>query len=351
MSGIPAITVVPTELSDPNLQWLREDGADVGPQRAKDYPDLTGRANRLDDFHGVVGGLDLLVSTAGNFNRYLNAFMRQVYLPSNALVKSYLWTTSPPISLPQLNNGGRVSVGNVEFVGQPHIVMGPNGIMNQVISGGYNDGAASSILQNKGNVLLVAKGNPKNICDVRDLVGNRTIVGSRVEAGSYDNYTSSIWNIIFWEERNAGASFDDACAEADKIFDKIMNPSNPQKILEGNRIMHRDTPQAIADGVADAGFLFYHLAQTAVEANPDLFEIVPLGGTVAAPAPLLGNRVATMRAIKVSQTTGNFSAQEIANRDSFFGAITNTAPLQALLEQYWVCLPGTIAGNNQPSPA
>ena len=53
MSTPPAITVVPTRLSDPNLVWLREDGADIGPQRDPGHPDLTGRANRLDDVHGV----------------------------------------------------------------------------------------------------------------------------------------------------------------------------------------------------------------------------------------------------------------------------------------------------------
>ena len=43
-----------------------------------------------------------------------------------------------------------------------------------------------------------------------DLVGRRTIVSSRLEAGSYGNYTSSIWNITFWKHRNAGESFQSA---------------------------------------------------------------------------------------------------------------------------------------------
>lgn len=351
MSLVPDITTVPTQLQDPNLVWLREDGADVGAQRDPLYPDLTGRANRLDDFHGEISGLDLLVSTAGNFNRYLNAFMRQVYLTANPQVKSYMWSTSPPVSIQQIDNGGRLAVGNVEFKGVPHIVMGPNGIMNTMISRGYNDGAASSILQNNGNVLLVKKGNPGNISDIRDLIGRRVIVSSRLEGGSYGNYNTSIWNIVFWQERNAGASLEAACDEASKVFNKIMNPNNAAKIVEGNRIMHRDTPQAVADGVADAGFLFYHLAQTAVEANPDLFDIVPLGGTVAMPQPLLGNRVATMRAIKINAATGGFSAQELTNRDNFFNLITDTAARETLLNQYWVNVPGTISGNNQPTPA
>ncbi|MCA9708586.1 MAG: hypothetical protein KDK70_22240 [Myxococcales bacterium] len=350
MSTPPAITVVPTRLSDPNLVWLREDGADIGPQRDPGHPDLTGRANRLDDVHGVIRGGDLVVSTAGNFNRYLNAFMRQVYLPANPQVQQYFYTTSPPISVQQIDNGGRVAVGNVEFVGVPHVVMGPNDVMNAHISHGHNDGPAASILSNHGNVLLVRAGNPKGIHCLEDLVGRRTIVSSRLEAGSYGNYTSSIWNITFWKHRNAGETFQSACDAADQLFDAIMNPGNPKKIVEGDRIMHRDTPQAIADGVAHAGLLFYHLAQTAVEANPGLFEIVPLGGTVEDPQPLLGNRVATMRALKISAAVGGFGAQELANRDAFFDAITDTAANAALLGQFWVREPvGT--GNNQPTPA
>jgi hypothetical protein len=60
----------------------------------------------------------------GNFNVFLNYFMRQVYLPANPLVKQYWYTTSPPVSIPQVSNGGRISVGNMEFLGDPHVIMG-----------------------------------------------------------------------------------------------------------------------------------------------------------------------------------------------------------------------------------
>ena len=81
-----------------------------------------------------------------------------------------------------------------------------------------------------------------------------------------------------------------------------------------------------------------------MEAHPGLFEIVPLGGTADDPQPLLGNRVATMQAIRIA---GPWTAQQEINRDNFFFAITDPAANAALLAQYWVREPVTT-GNNQP---
>ncbi len=85
---IPEITTDPVVLGQKTLQWLREGGVDTIPQRPFDHPDLTGQANVLDDWHMQTNpdGWDLLVSTAGNFNRFLNVFHRQVYLPANPVV-------------------------------------------------------------------------------------------------------------------------------------------------------------------------------------------------------------------------------------------------------------------------
>ena len=114
--------------------------------------------------------------------------------------------------------------------------------------------------------------------------------------------------------------------------------------LVGDRIHHRDVPQALADGEADVGLMFYHLAKTAIEANPGLFEIVPLGGTENDPQPLPGNRVATMQAIRIR---GNWTFQQSKNRDNFFFGITDSAANAAFLKQFWLREPVTT-GNNQP---
>ena len=351
---IPEITTEPVVLGQKTLIWLREGGNDTIPQRPFDYPDLTGQANVLDDWHMQTSpdDWDLLVSTAGNFNRFLNVFYRQKYLPNNPVVSAGQWgySTSPPISIDQLDNGGRLAFGNMEIRGIPMVVMGPNSIMNAVVDGGYNDGERAKILSNFGNVLLVPAGNPKNIRDIWDLgrQGVRVVTSNpETEPGSFGNYSSSVFNIAFREVEAATGDIELADKRASRLFNNVFNPRNNEqrkKWVVGDRIHHRDLPQALADGEADVGLIFYHLAQTAIEANPGLFEIVPLGGTVENPEPLLGNRVATMQAIRIN---GDWTPQQIINRDNFFLEITEPADNSALLAQFWLREPVTT-GNNQP---
>ena len=351
---IPEITTEPVVLGQKTLIWLREGGDDIIPQRPFDFPDLTGQANVLDDWHMQTStdDWDLLVSTAGNFHRFLNAFNRQVYLPANPVVDDGQWgySTSPPISIEQLDNGGRLTFGNMVIRGNPMVVMGPNGIMNAVVAGGYNDGERAKILSNFGNVLLVQAGNPKNIQDIWDLgrQGVRVVTSNpETEPGSFGNYSSSVFNIAFREVEAATGDIELAETQASILFNRVFNPRRNRrrkKWVVGDRIHHRDVPQALANDEADVGLFFYHLAQTAIEANPGLFEIVPLGGTVENPEPLLGNRVATMQAIRIA---GDWTPQQIINRDNFYSAITDPVANSALLTRYWVREPVTT-GNNQP---
>ncbi|WP_158500400.1 substrate-binding domain-containing protein [Xenococcus sp. PCC 7305] len=351
---VPEITTKPIVLGQKTLQWPREGGMDEIPERPFDYPDLTGQANILEDWHMQTSSddWDLLFSTSGNFYRFLNVFFRQTYLPNNPVVEQGQWgySTSPPVSLPQLKNGGRLSIGNMEILGMPMVVMGPKSIMNGVVKGGYNDGEPAKILSNFGNVLLVPSGNPQKINNIWDLGRENIRVATsnpETEAGSFDNYSSSVFHMAFREVEADTGDINIANRKATNLFNQIFNPKNNErrrKWVVGDRIHHRDVPQALADGEADVGLMFYHLAQTAVNAHPGLFEIVPLGGTVENPEPLLGNRVATMQAIRIA---GNWTPQQTVNRDNFFSAITDPVANSALLTQYWVREPVTT-GNNQP---
>ena len=50
------------------------------------------------------------------------------------------------------------------------------------------------------------------------------------------------------------------------------------KVEYGERIHHREAPQAIMDGRADVAIVYYHLALGYTRIFPSLFEMVPLGG-------------------------------------------------------------------------
>ena len=71
--------------------------------------------------------------------------------------------------------------------------------------------------------------------------------------------------------------------------DFLQAKTSQGQVVFGERIHHREAPQAVADGSADVAPVFYHLALRYVRIFPDYFDIVPLGGSVEDPDPLEGN--------------------------------------------------------------
>ncbi|MEM6251391.1 MAG: substrate-binding domain-containing protein [Cyanobacteria bacterium P01_D01_bin.156] len=350
--SIPEIKSEPVVQGQETLIWPREGDRDLIPQRSFDYPDLTGRGNVIDDWHMQTSrdDWDLLISSAGNFHRFLNGFFRQRYLPNNPSVANGQWgySTSPPISLEQIENGGRLTFGNIEIMGNPMIVTGPKKLMEEMKRRGFAEGEPAPMLSNHGNVLLVRAGNPKNIQGLWDLGRPDVKVATpnpKTETRAFDNYRTSIFHMAFRDVEAQTGNIDEAERQANLLFNQVFNnQSIPGKWVVGDRIHHRDLPQIVADSDADAGIFFYHLAQTAMEAHPGRFEIVPLGGTAENPEPMLGNRVATMFAIRIA---GDWTSQQKTNRDRFFSKITSPRENRTLLKRYWLRPPVTT-GNNQP---
>ncbi len=68
------------------------------------------------------------------------------------------------------------------------------------------------------------------------------------------------------------------------------------KIFFGHCIHHREAPEALVAGNADAAMLYYHLALRFTRIFPELFALVPLGGTADAPEPAPGNVIAFIHA-------------------------------------------------------
>lgn len=348
---IPEITGEPKVVGQQTLQWLREGGDDVVPEHPHNHPSLTGRANVLDDLHGVVdtSHTDLSISTAGNFHRFLNAFMRNEFLPANPEVNQYFYSTSPPVSVDQTSYE-RLSFGNLTLQGRPMVAMGPKSLMNKLSAMGYTASEPRKILSNHGNVLLVRKGNPKRIQNIWSL-GRRNVrvatSNPTTEPGSFGNYASSLFHITFWQVFEETGNMDYAEKLATKFYNRIFNgkKGRKDKWVVGDRIHHRDVPQLIADGDADVAPIFYHLAQTAIEANPDMFEMVPLGGSIAEPEPVTGNKVATMFVVKID---GDWTTEQLEHQDRFYDAISSHVSNEVLLNYYWVRQPVTT-GNNQPS--
>ncbi len=303
MAGaVPTITGSPVIVSPDLLEWP----ADF--KQANPY--LTEpTANRLSDLHGEVNNCDIVLSTAGNYHMALKELWNDVYLKDYVKdldIKVWYYTTSPPISPQQVSND-MVQFGNLNMGCKPQVAAGPGKLMKKLTKMGVTDGKPVKFLKNNGNVILVKKGNPKNIKSVWDLGrSDVTLVtpNPEMEPGSFGNFSGSIYNIAK-NDKNPPKGM-----TAEKLFNSIFNTDqtgcstkegskNKCSWVSGKRIMHREQPWAVYSGNADAGFIFYHLALYFTRAFPDQFEIVPLGGTADKPQPLPGNKVGVLSVVKI----------------------------------------------------
>lgn len=283
-------------------------------------------ANFLNDLHGKMTDCELSFTTAGNYHMALRELFQTNFLPkfpADAPLKNYFYTTSPPIAVRQIKNKV-VQFHNFESNCQPSVVAAPAGVMNSLKASGLLEGDAPlAVFKNRGNVILVKKGNPKKIKTIWDLGReNVSIVtpNPNTEPGSFANYTNTIYNVALNDTAHAPANMD-----ADKLFNSIFNATIDDECKEnkdkkkkenrdedecrikwyaGSTIHHREVPWSIAYGKADASVIFYHLALYMVRTFPDKFEIVPLGGTADDPQPMAGNLIETTLITRVKNASG-----------------------------------------------
>jgi len=293
--AVPVITGTPVIDSPKLINWERD--------QVPANPDLfEPTSNRIYDLHSQINDCDIVLSTSGNYHMALKELWYDQFLPTSPGLNNWMYTTSPPISVPQATNSV-LTIGNWKTTCAPSVAVGPKGIMNSLTAAGLTDAAPIAVIQNYGNVLLVKKGNPKNIQNIWDLAKrNIKIVTPNpyTEPGSFGNYSGSIYNIAA-NDLNPPSSL-----SANKLFNAIFNANNG-KWLAGARIHHREVPWSIAYGNADVGMIFYHLALYMKRNFPDLFDIVPLGGTVADPQPVVGNKVGTMFIVPLK---GNWNVKQ-----------------------------------------
>jgi len=304
VSAVPTSTGHPELVGPKLLHWER----DIVKTERADLTEPT--SNRVWDLHSHTSSCDVGLSTSGNYHMALKDLWYGKFLPENKdIVKDWFYTTSPPVSYAHVKTG-LLAIGNWETSCKPTVAVGPKKLMKKLKTANYIEGKPVPIIQNQGNVLLVKKGNPKNIQTIWDL-GRKgvSVVTSNPysEPGSFGNYSGSIYNIAKNDEKNAPDGL-----TADKLYKKIFN-SKGKYWKSGYRIHHREVPWAVANGAADAGPMFYHLAVYAKKQFPELFDIVPLGGTIDSPVPLAGNKVGTMFIAKVK---GDWNENQLKARDA-----------------------------------
>lgn len=227
-------------------------------------------SNLLLDFHGDPSTAELVIFSDGNHHMALKEAI-EAFGRTPSGTRGVFYATTPPGPILTLLQQRRLQLGNFILSACPHIFIGPPHILEHLVETGHISGHGPFV-RNQGNVLLVKRGNPKGISSLEDLKRSDVTVflsNPGTEAASHRGYCDTLVNLTGDE----------------KIVASL-------RTVYGERIHHREAPEAVAGGSADAALIFYHLALYFTRCFPNDFDIVPLGGTAQRPNPLEGNPVA-----------------------------------------------------------
>ncbi|AKS23159.1 MAG: uncharacterized protein C75L2_00450001 [Leptospirillum sp. Group II 'C75'] len=291
---LPPIRNVPVLDQPPILAWPRDEKT-----LSADITDPS--ADTLSDLHGVLRGdacrrLDLLLSTEGNYYMALRELVKSILKPGTpGAPGSFLYTTSPPVSLPQ-SRANALSLGNLRILCRPEVAVASWPTIRKLQQAGLAEGRPIPVIQGEGEVLLVKKGNPLHIRSVWDLgrPGVRVVTPNPVkEKGAFLAYARTLYQIAK-NDPHPPAGW-----TAEKLFRAVYDSSDPHKWVAGPRIHHRDEPWSVAYGHADVAILFHQLGLATQRAFPDVFDLVPLGGTIEHPRPLPGSVISTSVLVRI----------------------------------------------------
>ena len=234
------------------------------------------------DFHGDPCNARLVVFSDGNHHMALRECL-DLFLGRNKGLSGIFYATTPPGPIVGMLREGGLQMGNLVIHVSPHVFIGPPKVLDNLVADGFMS-EHLPFVRNQGNVLLVKKGNPKEIFRVSDLLRRDVrlfLSNPETEKASFTAYYNTL---------KAMASAQ--TASPDFLDDKIAKG----QVLFGKHIHHREAPQAVADDRVDVAVVFYHLALRYVRIFPSLFEIIPLGGTASEPQPDPGNMIGVTHA-------------------------------------------------------
>ncbi len=214
------------------------------------------------DFHGDPTNSELCVFSDGNHHMALQAGLDE-FRVREGLDSIFYCTTPPGVYLDWLR-AGAIEIGNLTLRLKPDLVIGPEELISrQTTSMGIE--SCKVFAKSQGNHLIVRKGNPKNLQGITDLFRPDVrlfISNPTTEKASHEVYRSTIERFALAEKMPP--------ATVDALF------ADPEKIMFGELIHHREAPQALADGAADVAIVYAHLALRYTRIFPDLIETVTL---------------------------------------------------------------------------
>ena len=223
------------------------------------------RSNLCLDFHGDPASAQLVVFSDGNHHMALAECVEAFVRRSPGLHEVFYTTTPPSVYLAMLRTG-ELTLGNLTLRVSPNVVIGPREVVERLHAEGET-GPPVAFARSRGNVYLVRAGNPKGIRGVADLLRPDVVPfmsNPDTEAASYGVYRETIVATARTRGLDVGA--------LERRLSGEGGESGP--IVFGERIHHREAPQALADGKADVAMVYYHLALRYMRVFAGVFEIV-----------------------------------------------------------------------------
>ena len=219
-------------------------------------------SNIVLDFHGDPLRAGLTVFSDGNHHMALEESLA-AFLKRRPEAVDVFYATTPPRALLDALETGALSIGNLVLSARPHVFIGPAEVLDQLVAGGAM-AAHVPFARSRGNVLLIRRGNPKNIVGLADLLRPdvRLALSNPVtEAASHHVYRETILGLAEAEGQDR---------------DRYRRHLDDGAFVASALIHHREIPQMLADDVADVAVVYFHLALRYARVFEDLFEIVPL---------------------------------------------------------------------------
>jgi ABC-type amino acid transport substrate-binding protein len=238
------------------LNWPDETAA------APAYPLLSlPGSNICLDLHGDPLQAGLVVFSDGNHHMALAECLRG-FLRAHPQARDVFYCTTPPrLALEALKSGG-LRVGNLSLSIRPHLLISPPAVLEQMVQAGFLR-AHQPFVRSRGSVLLVRKDNPESIRGVADLCrpGMRLFISNpNTETVSFTGYAETLRRLA--SARGAAIPLDGA--------------GDAPRLVFGQAIHHREAPEAVASGRADAAIVYTHLALRYTRVFPGMFDIVAL---------------------------------------------------------------------------
>lgn len=221
------------------------------------------------DLHGDPARAKLVVFSDGNHHMALQESLQAFALAHPEVGEIFYTTTPPRIAVEMLHSGG-LALGNLRLRVTPHVMICPPAVLASLVETGHMQ-TYQPFMRGVGVVMLVKYGNPKGIVGIADLMRRdvRLFLSNPVnEKISYQIYTDCLRRLAI-----------QARLELDFMTHAPGSPC-PDKLIYGELIHHREAPQAVADGRADAAMVFYHLALRYQRIFPGHFDYVWPAGSL-----------------------------------------------------------------------